>query len=53
MQHLLDENKKLAKQVELLENKYKICLQAFDALQYCDYSGIVVQALKEIEKLDE
>ena len=50
---LQEENFNLAKEVHLLSEKYKICLQAFEALIQYDHTGIVEQALAEIEKLDE
>lgn len=49
---LQDENFNLSKEVHLLNEKYKICLQAFEALIQYDHTGIVEQALAEIEKLD-
>ena len=50
---LLQENFKLGQDLHLLNEKYKICLQAFGALIHFDHTGIVDKALAEIGKLDE
>ena len=50
---LAEENFKLSQEVHLMHQKYQICLQALDALMNYDHTGIVEQALAEIEKLDE
>ena len=50
---LIEENFNLSKEIHLLNDKYKICLQAFNALIHYDHTGIIQKALAEIEKLDE
>ena len=50
---LIEENHRLGKDLHLMNEKFKICLQAFEALIRYDHTGIVEQALAEIEKLDE